>query len=765
MSEERAATDVRLVPAAVGAWAAMGLATWGDARLTSGLALAAAGVGIVALLRRAWAVLLAAAVVAACLAAGGVRVAVRDGHPLAEAAQGRAFVSAEVVVVGEPRIVEARGNRDALRVVPVRVELLESRGRTWSGPVEATVIAKDTAAWRVVVGSRLQVSARAGPADRGERGVAILKPTGDPGVLGAPGPGLAFVERLRQGLRDACSPLWGSARALVPALVVGDVTAIPNELDEVFRITGLSHLNAVSGSNLVVLLAFAAFAATRLGVRGWWLRGMSVAVAIGFVFLCRAEPSVVRAAAMGLVMISALGSGAKGTRGLRHLALAVVVLMLVDPWLSRSAGFALSTLATAGIILLGRAWTKALAWLPGWAAEAVAIPLAAQVATQPLVTALSGQVTVSGLVANAAAGPLVGPATVMGLVATLLWWCPPLAVAAAAVAGVFASGIVFVARAGAALPGAAWEWPATPPALVVCTVACLAVVAVAPDVLRRPWLCVVLSFALVGLALRVPTPPSWPPRGWAIVACDVGQGDATVLHAGSGAAVVIDTGPDPRLLERCLAQLGIRQIPLLVLSHDHADHVGGLSAALVRPVGHVLLSGVPSANRGAILRELGGVPYAVATPGMSFDVGAVSWRTIAAPSAVPGVGDAEGESSQENDGSIIAWASTGGVSVLLTGDVEPGGQAAAAQQPLAADVLKVPHHGSGRQDASFLAAARASVALIGVGEDNDYRHPAPRTVAALQHLGMHVARTDTHGSVAVRRDEGGGLVVVTQRQG
>src|SRR5690606_29747553 len=142
-------------------------------------------------------------------------------------------------------------------------------------------------------------------------------------------------------------------------------------------------------------------------------------------------PSVLRATAMGVVALAAVGRGGAGGRAIRHLCVAMLALLVVDPWLARSVGFALSVLATGGIIWWGGTWAERLSWLPRVIAEAVAVPLAAQVATQPVVAALSGQVSIVGLLANAVAGPLVGPATVAGFAAAGLSLVHPWPAAAA----------------------------------------------------------------------------------------------------------------------------------------------------------------------------------------------------------------------------------------------------------------------------------------------------------------------------------------------
>ena len=195
---------------------------------------------------------------------------------------------------------------------------------------------------------------------------------------------------------------------------------------------------------------------------------------VAFVALCRTEPSVLRAAAMGLVALAALGSGARRA-GLRNLAVAMLGLLLLDPFLSRSVGFVLSVLASAGIIWWARSWSAVMSrGCRVVVAEAVAVPLAAHLATLPVVAAISGQVSLAGLLANALAGPFVGPATVLGLRRRR------------SVPGQSARGGGLRLRRGlvrpgdhlggalrSPLPGSSWPWPTTPAALAWLAAAAL----------------------------------------------------------------------------------------------------------------------------------------------------------------------------------------------------------------------------------------------------------------------------------------------------
>jgi competence protein ComEC len=205
----------------------------------------------------------------------------------------------------------------------------------------------------------------------------------------------------------------------------------------------------------------------------------------------------------------------------------------------------------------------------------------------------------------------------------------------------------------------------------------------------------------------------------------------------------------------------VQAIPLLVLSHYHADHVGGLERLVgSRPIGRVLVSPVasPALTAAAIGAELAerGIPVTIARAGQELAVGEARWKTIAAGLWL-GSGGAGAESSEENNSSVVGRVSVAGLSVLVTGDIEPEGQRTimAAGGDVRATVLKVPHHGSSRQDEAFLKATGARIALIEVGLHNTYGHPSAKTLRVLEGLGMQVLRTDQQGAVAISIANGG----------
>jgi competence protein ComEC len=236
----------------------------------------------------------------------------------------------------------------------------------------------------------------------------------------------------------------------------------------------------------------------------------------------------------------------------------------------------------------------------------------------------------------------------------------------------------------------------------------------------------------------------------------VGQGDGLVLNAGGGVAVVVDTGPDPRLIDACLHRLKVTSIALVVLTHFHADHADGLSGVLSgRSVQEIEVSPLSEpADRAATVRSLAaraGVPVTVAVPGERRSIGQLSWEVLGPLHVATGPPGTVDEASDPNNASIVMRLVADGHSFLLAGDAEPEEQVdlMGAGDDLAVDVLKVAHHGSENQDPAFVTATSALIAVISVGADNDYGHPSPVTLALLRQLGAQIYRTDLDGDIAI----------------
>jgi competence protein ComEC len=686
----------------------------------------------------------------AVAAVAALRVESTRSGPVSDLADQRAAVALRLRVTSDP--VRLQGAYGA--GVRLRATVLEVRRGDVAVRVRSPVLVLADGSWSdAVLGSELQARGRLAPVADGDLS-ALVSARGEPEVVREPGPLWRVAAVIRGGVRDAVADRGPPQRDLVPALVDGDDAGLPEQVQADFRVAGLTHLTAVSGTNLTLVVGFLLLVGKACGVRGRWLLVLGVFGIVSFVLVARTEPSVVRAAAMGSVALLGFGSNGRD-RGPRALGLAVLGLLLVDPWLAITVGFALSVLATAGILFLAPKWTAALSrWMPPWLAAAIAVPAAAQLACTPVVAAISGQVSLVAVLANLLAGPLVAPATVAGVIGGLLelvWH--PLGAAVGWVAAACAATIIAIARHSAALATPAVSWGTGPLALTLLTVLCVAVAAWSGRLLARRTPSVLLSIGLTVVMLVPPPTPGWPPEGWVFAACDIGQGDGLVLNAGEHSAVVVDAGPDPALMDRCLDRLEVRRVSLVVLTHFHADHVDGLPGVYDgRQVDEVDVTSLAEpADRVEAVQRITGDHALVPAYGVTRRIGDVTLQVVG---PVPGVeqhGSAADSGSGPNNASVVLVAEVRGVRMLLAGDVEPEAQRWLQRTlpGLTVDVLKVPHHGSRYQDTDWLTSLGARVAVISVGADNDYGHPAQSTLDVFAATGAAVRRTDRDGDVVV----------------
>ena len=711
-------------------------------------------------------VALALAMSALLLVSAAAQRAIRTAGPLADLASAGAVVTLTGRLTADPRPLASSGQHGE-PVVAVRIDVHTVVGRGLRGSVSTPVLVVGPS--RTWGGLRwndeVECVARMSPAAAGDDVVAVGRPLAEPRLVGEPGAVLDAAAHVRGRLRAATDHLWSDARGLVPALVVGDTSRTPPQLTEAMLATGLSHVSAVSGTNVTIVLGAAVLCCRLIGVRRRWRPVAALLVLAMFVTVARPEPSVVRAAVMGSVGLLAL-STSRRRAGVPVLSGAVVALLVWDPWLARSFGFALSAVATLGLLVLVRPWGAVIAkGLPRRLAGLgpfLAVPLAAQAVCAPLVVPLQGSVSVIAVVANLLAAPFVAPATMAGVVVAglaLVW--PALAELAAWVAAAPAQAIAEVARRCAEAPVVSIPWGESVWHAVGLAALTAAIVATLPWAWHRGRRRPAVAVALVILTVGVSAPTrviAWPPPGWLLVACDVGQGDALVVNSGPGHAVLVDTGPDPRLVSTCLDRLRIETVDLLVLTHFHADHVDGLPGVLDgRQVLEIRASPVrdPTAEADEVRRLAlaRGIGVGELRAGQRLEVGAVT-ADVWWPARVIQAG------SVPNNGSVVLTLRVAGVGFLLAGDIEREAAGAVVREVVLAphrwgsvDVLKVAHHGSGNRDDRLLDHVSGRIALISVGRTNDYGHPTPSTLSALEARGFEVHRTDREGDLAVVRRE------------
>lgn len=759
--------DLRLVPAAIVGWAVVLSGLYLGSSITAALGATGLLVATAAALRGRSAVVVAVGGVAAAVA---LVVATQtwqvEHHPLRTAAQRGSAATLVVHLRDDPRAVAAPGyggRQTQVQQVVVHAELEAATvaGQQWRTGGRVILLAPARGWAGLLPGQRVRTSGLLAAPNRSDLTVAVLRARGGPDVLSAPTAVQRVAERLRSGLRLAAMGLDPEPAGLLPALVVGDTSAMVPSVEAEFRAAGLTHLIAVSGTNVAILCGVVLGLARLVGLgprAAVLLAGLTL---VGFVVLCRPSPSVLRAAVMGAVMLLALVLGRRRS-AVPALCAAVLVLLLIDPSLGNDPGFTLSVLATGALVLLAPGWSAALRrrGVPPGIAEALAVPAAAHVITAPVVAGLSGQVSLVAILTNLLAAPAVAPATVLGVLAAVMAVLHPGAAAVVVhLAGPAVSWLVGVGHWGAAVPDGVLRWPdGTFGALLLALIVAVVMLAMRAHRLR-----VLAAAGLVGaLLVLVPTrfaSPGWPAPGWVMVACDVGQGDAVVLATGEpGRAILVDTGPDPGAVSACLDRLGVRRLALIVLSHLHADHIGGLAGALRgRAVSAVALGPgrSPPWAFAAVVRAAAAarVPVVALTAGQRLYWPGLGLDVLAPLRDPPPVGDhqAEVDGTAVNNTSVVLRANTPAGRVLLTGDVELDAQAdlLVTRTDLRADVLKVPHHGSRYNAEEFLATVRPRVAIVSVGAHNSYGHPSQHVLDALAGAGASVLRTDLDGDVAV----------------
>ncbi|MFI8632101.1 ComEC/Rec2 family competence protein [Microbacterium sp. NPDC077663] len=747
--------DLRLLPVAVTAWSGAGAAiafpqhTFAFAAL---LWLAAVALLVVAARRARPTVLALVAVSLAVAGASATHVAIvqpsRDAAADLRIDGGRS-AAFEVDVVGKVERSATGFRFDAVtRSVTIGDEI-----RVVSAPVVVRASERPNG---LDLGARATATGTAFRADATDRAVLVVEAS-ELVVERAPTGPFAVAARLRTGLVAAVEGLPDPGAGLVPGLAVGDTSAVTDELDQQMKASSLSHLTAVSGANCALVVGIAFGIAALCGAK----RGVRVAAGlttlIAFVLLVSPEPSVVRAGAMAAIAMLGLLLGRIGA-GVSVLSASVCLLLILDPWLAASLGFALSAVATGSLLLFAGPLADGLSrWMPSPAALALSVPLAAQLACGPLLVLIEPTVPLVGVLANLLAGPAAPAATVLGLLACLALPVPVLAQGLAAIAWLPAAWIAGTADLAARLPGASLPWLGGLPGLVALAatgVAIGAVIAARHPRLRRAaaW---TLAAAVLVVAVSGPVRTLFDrtrvPTDWAIAACEVGQGDAVLVRE-SDAVMLIDTGPEPAPLAACLDRFAIDRVDTLVLTHFDLDHRGGADAVVGR-VDLVLHGPVPDADAAETLERFSsaGARTQQVTAGQGGTLGECRWR-----SHWPKPGDPVYPAG--NDASVIVDVTGCRVpDALFLGDLS-----AQAQRSLVATgaidrgyaVVKVAHHGSADQDGELYRRLGPSVALVTVGE-NTYGHPRAEILDLLEEERATVARTDTSGDLVVWRDAAG----------
>ena len=548
---------------------------------------------------------------------------------------------------------------------------------------------------------------------------------------------------IRLGLRSLSGD--GNAGALIPGMVLGDTSKQSVEFKNSMRRSGLTHLVAVSGANFALVSAFVLWMMQFLFARMKFRLSATAISLIAFIALVRPSPSVLRAAAMAAVLLVAQGTK-KGRDSLPALGFAMAAVVVVDPWQARDAGFALSVLATAGLLLFAPVLIEKLSiHLPGKLAQALAPPIAATVFCSPIIVALSGYLAPMSVIANLLAAPFVAPITIVGFIAALFSPFAPL----------ISTVLIWFIRFPAGAIALIAHWASSFPVLTLQSgkIGFLIIASFTlGSWLLKKWFKHIIVFTLV-ILISITWLQRWPGGDWQVANCDIGQGDSMVINLGNHRGIVIDVGPDAVAEDRCLKALGIKEIPLLILSHFHADHVAGLTGAIKnRAVGQVWVSvnSAPLIESAKAQAALKGVEMIKAVRGMSARVGTLTIRVLWPTLSATSFEEMPGDGSQINNSSIATLITSDAFSLFAGGDLEPPVQEILVKDVGPVDIYKVCHHGSRYQDLAFMSALHPRISIISVGAGNTYGHPAVQTLQALARLGSEVLRTDIDGAIAVQ---------------
>jgi competence protein ComEC len=587
---------------------------------------------------------------------------------------------------------------------------------------------------------------------------------------------LAWIDRVRARVRariDATFP--EDAGPMARALVLGEADLAPED-DAAFRASGLSHLLAVSGMHLVLVVAGAVTACRGLLVRverlaaghdvGRIAAALGLPLAWGYALFAGAGGSTLRAACMASAALVARAFGRAST-GPRALGVSVLAMALADPLVAFDVSFLLSAAATAGILGLARPIAHALAArLPGFLsrlADSFGVTVAATLPCAPILAGFAPTLAVGGLLANLVAVPLGEAAALpLCLVHALLAPFPAAERGCALAGGGALLAVRAVARAVAAVPSLGLPVP-TPTAGQLTVLAVAAALAwITGRVRGAP---VAFGLALL-FVLELEARREGSPHGvLRVTFLDVGQGDAALVDLPEGGALLVDGGglvgspvdTGARVIAPALRARRRSALDAVVLSHPHPDHFGGLASGTA----HVAIGALWDTGQGeregtgggysALLADLRGRGVPVLRPPALCGAHRISGALVEVLAPCPAPWPDRGP----NDNSLVVRVSFGRHALLFMGDAEGDEERELLRAPdaLRADVIKVGHHGSRTSSSpALLAAVGARHAVVSTGVRNRFGHPHESTLTALSAANLRIWRTDEGGAVTVETD-------------
>jgi len=590
-------------------------------------------------------------------------------------------------------------------------------------------------------------------------------------------------------LQVAAKTLDERQAAVLAGLLFGNQGGIDQSVKDVFVQTGVSHVLSVSGLHMAYVVAGVLLLAGALRLPHRTVPVLTLVVLLVYAVMTGMLPAVVRSGIMAMLVLIAVQLGRERDWP-SALALAALIILLFNPSALYDIGFQLSFAATWGILylmpLLGEIMVVRWGW-PRWLSLSLGVTVAAQLATLPMLVYYFNLVTPVAPLANLLLVPLVGLIMLLGFLGTvagLIFF--PAAVLINAGTGVLIDLFIGLAHLFSLLPGGS-SYVTAPPWYVVVFwyVGLVGLVELArgrlvlPLTLPQPWLCKLdrwKTLARVGIAVLLVLIILWPWGGTGrqlqVHFIDVGQGDSILVRFPGGHTMLVDAGGRLGGLDEgrgvgeavvvpYLHRLGMDKLDVLVATHAHGDHVGGVPPVAKKlHVDALVLSGAPDYRD--LLEQLAplGIPVYRVGAGQALHIDEAVKVTVLAPARKLAASAAE----DLNNASLVLRLDYGQVSFLLTGDIEEEAQHALLGYgaELQADVLKVPHHGSRFFAPEFFNAVGPDYAVIQVGENNRFGHPAQDTLEVLTNTGAEVLRNDRDGAVLFTTD-GQDITVKTVR--
>ena len=574
---------------------------------------------------------------------------------------------------------------------------------------------------------------------------------------------------VRRTIREAIERnLSGGPAGLLKGVLLGEKRAIPEHIQTAFARTGVNHVLAVSGLHVGLIAGVVFFACKMLGLGRYGTSGLTICMLILYAVVTGLPPSVVRASTMGCVALI----GVVGQRDLdagNILGLAGLGLLIARPQDFLDVGFQLSFAATGGILLFyqplkGMLPGKRMGWCEKWLAGPLAVSLAAQVTTLPFVVNYFGLLSVVGIIANLIIVPLIGVGVGLGLLTVIVYvvWEPVTTILNATnwlvLKGVIWCAIEMAQPGWAAIEVARPHW-------YVWGIYLSLIPILHPEG-RRMFgaylLMATLIFANIGVWQNI----IYPSSGLKVIVLDVGQGDATFLRFPNGRTVLVDGGirtshvdMGARVVLPYLKQQGYSHIDVVIGSHPHADHIGGLITVLERiSVGHYLDAGQVAdswvARRLHEVIKARGIRYhSVAAGDSLLGIGGLVLHPTAAYVSTSGPAP-----DGLNNGSVVIRIAHAGKSLLLTGDIELETDNTLGRwgDRLHSDVLKAAHHGSRTSSTDdFLRCVQPKIVTVSCGIGNKFGHPSPEVIQRYIDMGLKIWRTDQSGAIVMQLEEEG----------